>query len=61
MKSYAGKKAVVTGGTHGMGLATVKALLDGGAEVLLTGKNERNVEAATPSRPRLTRPRLTRP
>ncbi|WP_437339273.1 SDR family oxidoreductase [Sorangium sp. So ce394] len=46
MKSYAGKKAVVTGGTHGMGLATVKALLDGGAEVLLTGKNERNVEAA---------------
>ncbi|XXZ63217.1 SDR family NAD(P)-dependent oxidoreductase [Sorangium sp. So ce341] len=46
MKSYAGKKAVVTGGPHGMGLATVKALLDGGAEVLLTGKNERNVEAA---------------
>ncbi|WP_434048378.1 MULTISPECIES: SDR family oxidoreductase [Sorangium] len=46
MKSYAGKKAVVTGGTHGMGLATVKALLDGGAEVLLTGRNERNLEAA---------------
>ncbi|WP_437693667.1 SDR family oxidoreductase [Sorangium sp. So ce176] len=46
MKSYAGKKAVVTGGTHGMGLATVKALLDGGAEVLLTGRNERNREAA---------------
>ncbi|WP_437627720.1 SDR family oxidoreductase [Sorangium sp. So ce321] len=46
MKRYAGKKAVVTGGTHGMGLATVKALLDGGAEVLLTGRNERNVEAA---------------
>jgi NAD(P)-dependent dehydrogenase (short-subunit alcohol dehydrogenase family) len=46
MKRYAGKKAVVTGGTHGMGLATVKALVDGGAEVLLTGWNERNVEAA---------------
>ncbi len=28
-----------------MGLATVKALLDGGAEVLLTGKNEHNLEA----------------
>ncbi|XXY49905.1 hypothetical protein WME91_01990 [Sorangium sp. So ce269] len=36
MKRHAGKKAAVTGGTHGMGLATVKALLDGGAEVLLT-------------------------
>jgi NAD(P)-dependent dehydrogenase (short-subunit alcohol dehydrogenase family) len=46
MGKYATKKAVVTGGTHGMGLATVKALLEGGAEVLLTGKNERNVEAA---------------
>jgi NAD(P)-dependent dehydrogenase (short-subunit alcohol dehydrogenase family) len=43
---YASKKAVVTGGTHGMGLATVKALLEGGAEVLLTGRNEQNVEAA---------------
>jgi NAD(P)-dependent dehydrogenase (short-subunit alcohol dehydrogenase family) len=43
---YAGKKAVVTGGTHGMGLATVRALLEGGAEVLLTGRNEQNVEAA---------------
>ena len=33
MDKYARKKAVVTGGTHGMGLAAVKALLDGGAEV----------------------------
>lgn len=29
-----------------MGLATVRALLDGRAKVLLTGRNERNVEAA---------------
>jgi hypothetical protein len=43
---YAGKKVVVTGGTHGMGLATVKALIQGGAEVLLTGLNTQNVEAA---------------
>ncbi|KAB2340796.1 SDR family oxidoreductase [Actinomadura rudentiformis] len=43
---YAGKKAVVTGGTHGIGLAVVRALLDGGAEVLLTGRNETNIEAA---------------
>ena len=46
MGKYAGKKAVVTGGTIGMGLATVKALLDGGAEVLLTGRNEQNLDAA---------------
>jgi NAD(P)-dependent dehydrogenase (short-subunit alcohol dehydrogenase family) len=46
MGNYTGKKAVVTGGTHGMGLATAKALLEEGAEVLLTGRNERNLEAA---------------
>jgi NAD(P)-dependent dehydrogenase (short-subunit alcohol dehydrogenase family) len=46
MSKLTGKKVVVTGGTHGMGLATVRALIDGGAEVLLTGRNERNVEAA---------------
>jgi len=45
MNQFAGKKAVVTGGTHGMGLAVVKALLDGGAEVLLTGRDEKNLEA----------------
>jgi NAD(P)-dependent dehydrogenase (short-subunit alcohol dehydrogenase family) len=46
MARYMGKKAVVTGGTHGMGLATAKALLEGGAEVLLTGRNEQNLDAA---------------
>lgn len=46
MNNYAGKKAVVTGGTQGMGLAMVEALLEGGAEVLLTGRNEKNLEAA---------------
>jgi NAD(P)-dependent dehydrogenase (short-subunit alcohol dehydrogenase family) len=46
MSAYVGKKAVVTGGTIGMGLATVKALLEGGAEVLLTGRNEQHLEAA---------------
>lgn len=43
---YEGKKTVVIGGTIGMGIATVKALLDEGAEVLLTGRNEQNLEAA---------------
>jgi NAD(P)-dependent dehydrogenase (short-subunit alcohol dehydrogenase family) len=46
MLKFAGKKAVITGGTHGMGLATARALLEGGAEVLLTGRNERNLDAA---------------
>ncbi|MEV7908409.1 SDR family oxidoreductase [Streptomyces anulatus] len=45
MGRYADRKAVVVGGTHGIGLATVRALLDGGAEVLLTGRNGRNLEA----------------
>ncbi|MBC8135291.1 MAG: SDR family oxidoreductase [Fibrella sp.] len=40
-----GKRAVVTGGTHGIGLATVRALLEGGAEVILTGRSEQNVES----------------
>ncbi|MFP2923817.1 SDR family oxidoreductase [Pyxidicoccus sp. 3LG] len=46
MGRYAGKKAVVTGGTAGIGLATVKALLAEGAEVLLTGRTEQHLEAA---------------
>ncbi|HEY8508038.1 MAG TPA: SDR family oxidoreductase [Steroidobacteraceae bacterium] len=43
---YAGKKAVIVGGSHGMGLATARMLLEGGARVLITGRNPRNVEAA---------------
>lgn len=46
MSRYEGKKAVITGGTIGMGLAIAKALVAGGAEVLLTGRNERNLAAA---------------
>ncbi|NBF00586.1 SDR family oxidoreductase [Nonomuraea sp. KC401] len=46
MNKFAGKKAVVTGGTHGMGRAIVEALLHGGAEVVLTGRNETTIEDA---------------
>jgi NAD(P)-dependent dehydrogenase (short-subunit alcohol dehydrogenase family) len=46
MQNFSGKTAVVIGGTHGMGLATAKALVDGGAMVLLTGRNRINVERA---------------
>ena len=37
MERYQGKKVVIIGGTSGMGLATAKMLLDGGARVLVTG------------------------
>ncbi|TQK53438.1 hypothetical protein FB479_11075 [Brevibacillus sp. AG162] len=46
MNIYTGKKAVVTGGTHGMGLAVAKALLAGGAEVIVSGRNPKNAEEA---------------
>lgn len=46
MGKYQGKKAVVIGGTHGMGRAVVDALVAEGAEVVVTGRNARNVEAA---------------
>ncbi|WP_179829459.1 SDR family oxidoreductase [Nocardiopsis aegyptia] len=44
MGVYEGKRAVVIGGTHGMGLGVVEDLLAGGARVLLTGRNEKNLE-----------------
>ncbi|NGY58716.1 SDR family oxidoreductase [Lentzea sp. NEAU-D13] len=43
-KNYLGKKAVVTGGTHGMGRAVVDKLIEGGAEVLLTGRTTEKAE-----------------
>ncbi|GEC89298.1 SDR family oxidoreductase [Brevibacillus brevis] len=46
MNIYTGKKAVVTGGTHGMGLTVAKALLAGGAEVIVSGRNPKNAEEA---------------
>ncbi len=41
-----GKCAVVTGGTRGIGYATVRKLLREGAEVALCGSSERTVEPA---------------
>ncbi|MGW6449483.1 SDR family NAD(P)-dependent oxidoreductase [Lentzea sp. NPDC055074] len=41
---YLGKKVVVTGGTHGMGRATVDKLIEQGAEVLLTGRTTEKAE-----------------
>ena len=46
MDRYQGKKAVIIGGTSGMGLATAKMLLDGGARVLVTGRSKEGLESA---------------
>ncbi|MCA8276082.1 hypothetical protein LGN17_26725 [Burkholderia sp. AU30280] len=40
MNRYQDKKGVMIGGTSGMGLATAKMLLDGGARVLVTGRSQ---------------------
>ena len=46
MEQYQGKKVVIIGGTSGMGLATAKMLLDGGARVLVTGLSKAGLESA---------------
>ena len=46
MNDYTGKRVVVIGGTHGMGLAIAKLAIAAGGRALVTGRNERNVSAA---------------
>ena len=46
MKRYEGKKVVIIGGTRGMGLATAKMLLDGGARVVVTGRSKEGLESS---------------
>jgi len=46
MERYQGKKVVIIGGTSGMGLATAKMLLDGGARVLVTGRSQTGLDSA---------------
>ncbi len=46
MSRFTGKTAVITGGTSGIGLATAKAFLQEGARVLVTGRDEKGLEAA---------------
>lgn len=46
MKRYEGKRAVIIGGTSGMGLATAKMLLEGGARVLVTGRSQAGLNSA---------------
>lgn len=47
--TLSGKVALVTGGTRGIGLATVKALAEAGATVVLTGRDEAAAKEAAAS------------
>src|SRR2546430_11270669 len=46
MAVYSGKKAVIVGGIHGIGLATAKLLVENGAKVMLTGRRSGPVQDA---------------
>jgi len=46
MDRYQDKKVVIIGGTSGMGLATAKMLINGGARVLVTGRSQAGLESA---------------
>jgi NAD(P)-dependent dehydrogenase (short-subunit alcohol dehydrogenase family) len=41
-----GKKALITGGNSGIGLATAKLFVDEGAEVIITGRNQETLNEA---------------
>jgi NAD(P)-dependent dehydrogenase (short-subunit alcohol dehydrogenase family) len=41
-----GKKALITGGNSGIGLATAKLFVNEGAEVIITGRNQQTLEDA---------------
>ena len=49
-----GKRAVVLGGTSGIGLATVQKLLAAGAEVTAGGRSEQNIASAADAAPGAT-------
>ncbi|MET7997604.1 glucose 1-dehydrogenase [Amycolatopsis sp. NPDC005232] len=46
MTDLTGRVALVTGGTRGIGLATARALVEAGATVVLTGRDEARAKAA---------------
>ena len=46
MGKHDGKVAVVTGGTSGIGLATAARLAEEGAQVFITGRRQKEIDAA---------------
>lgn len=49
MSGFRGKVALVTGGGSGVGLAVAAALLEGGAKVVISGRDEKKLKAAAES------------
>ncbi|WP_410607334.1 SDR family NAD(P)-dependent oxidoreductase [Amycolatopsis sp. lyj-109] len=49
MTDLSGRVALVTGGTRGIGLATARALVESGATVVLTGRDEARAKEAAAS------------
>jgi len=48
MQKLAGKVAIVTGGSRGIGLAIARALVSDGVHVAVTGRNDTHLSAARP-------------
>jgi NAD(P)-dependent dehydrogenase (short-subunit alcohol dehydrogenase family) len=46
-----GKRALITGGTTGIGLETARRFAEEGARVIVTGTNPRTLDAAKPPSP----------
>ncbi|MCE0444586.1 SDR family NAD(P)-dependent oxidoreductase [Streptomyces tricolor] len=46
MQRFTNKTALITGGTSGIGLATARRLLDEGAYVVITGRDQTRLDAA---------------
>ena len=46
MSRFNGKTAVITGGNSGIGLATAKELADGGAKVVIAGRDQTTLDSA---------------
>lgn len=46
MNKYEGKRVVITGGSSGFGLVTARLLVDDGARVLITGRNQEALDTA---------------
>ncbi|KAF2873153.1 hypothetical protein BDV95DRAFT_627909 [Massariosphaeria phaeospora] len=47
MSDIKDSKAVIVGGTHGIGLATAQLLISKGSQVIITGRNPENLQSAS--------------
>ena len=45
----AGKKALITGGNSGIGLATARLFISEGAEVAISGRDQQTLDEASPN------------